>query len=112
MPSYDYCIAHTGTRVLVMDSMTGLVVGSLAYRMRGQGLILALYGSQQPHLEMVNMFNLDNQSLSIIQVMYVGVLVTYHVLMSVVGFECVEMCKSSPRYTLISCSTVAIIMLI
>lgn len=51
-----------------MDSMTGMVVGSLAYRMRGQGLILALYGSQQPHLEMVHMFNLDAQSISIIQV--------------------------------------------
>ena len=78
MPSYDYCIAHTGTRVLVMDSMTGLVVGSLAYRMRGQGLILALYGSQQPHLEMVNMFNLDNQSLSIIQVCTYSVHCTYY----------------------------------
>jgi len=59
---------HSGTRVLVMDSMTGLLVGSLAYRMRGQGTILALYGGQQPHLEMVNSFNLTEQEISIIQV--------------------------------------------
>jgi hypothetical protein len=54
--------------VLVMDSLTGLLVGSLAYRMRGRGLILALYGSQQPHLEMVNSFNLSAEEVAIIQV--------------------------------------------
>jgi hypothetical protein len=51
-----------------MDSLTGLLVGSLAYRMRGRGLILALYGGQQPHLEMVHSFNLSAQDVSIIQV--------------------------------------------
>ncbi len=61
---------HSGTRVLVMDSMTGLLVGSLAYRMRGQGTILALYGGQQPHLEMVNSFNLSAEEINIIQVTF------------------------------------------
>lgn len=61
---------HSGTRVLVMDSMTGLLVGSLAYRMRGQGTILALYGGQQPHLEMVNSFNLSAEEINIIQVLF------------------------------------------
>lgn len=51
-----------------MDSLTGLLVGSLAYRMRGRGLILALYGGQQPHLEMVNHFNLSTEDMAIIQV--------------------------------------------
>lgn len=59
---------HAGTRVLVVESMTGMLVGSLAYRMRGKGLILAIYGAQQPHLDMVNYYNLDAQSTSIIHV--------------------------------------------
>ena len=54
--------------MLVMDSMTGMLVGSLAYRMQGKGQILAMYGGQQPHLEMTNMFNLSYQATSIIQV--------------------------------------------
>ncbi|KAJ1408453.1 adenine(58)-N(1)-methyltransferase non-catalytic subunit TRM6, partial [Ochromonadaceae sp. CCMP2298] len=58
---------HAGSRVLVLDSLTGMLVGSLAYRMRGSGQILALYGSQQPHLEMASSFNLDKASLDIIQ---------------------------------------------
>lgn len=61
---------HSGTRVLVVESLTGLLVGSLAYRMQGKGLILALYGGQQPHFDMVQMFNLNEQSLSIILVSY------------------------------------------
>ena len=51
-----------------MDSTSGLLVGSLAYRMRGKGLILALYGGQQPHLEMSQSFNLTTEELAIIQV--------------------------------------------
>jgi hypothetical protein len=57
-----------GTRILVVESMVGLIVGSLAYRMRGEGRILSLYAGQQPHLDIVRYFNLDAKSLSIIEV--------------------------------------------
>ena len=54
--------------MLLVETMSGLLAGALAYRMRGEGLILALYGSQQPHLEMVNYYNLDPAETIIIQV--------------------------------------------
>lgn len=54
--------------MLLVETMSGLLAGALAYRMRGEGLILALYGSQQPHLEMVNYYNLDPAETAIIQV--------------------------------------------
>jgi len=56
-----------GTRVLVFESMVGLIVGSLAYRMRGEGRILSFYAGQQPHLDIVRNLNLDAKSLSIIE---------------------------------------------
>lgn len=59
---------HSGSRVLVVESMVGLIVGSLAYRMRGMGRILAVYGSQQPHFDMAHSFNLDQACTAIIQV--------------------------------------------
>lgn len=63
--------------MLLVETMSGLLAGALAYRMRGEGLILALYGSQQPHLEMVNYYNLDPTETAIIQVTVVrGVLST------------------------------------
>ena len=58
---------HAGCRVLLVETTSGLLAGAFAYRMRGQGLILALYGSQQPHLEMVNYFNLGSTNTAIIQ---------------------------------------------
>eukprot|EP01034_Spumella_vulgaris_P038380 gene38380-47385_t len=58
---------HSGSRVLVVESMVGLIVGSLAYRMRGSGRILAVYGGQQPHFDIVHNFNLDVGSKNIIQ---------------------------------------------
>jgi tRNA (adenine58-N1)-methyltransferase non-catalytic subunit len=57
-----------GSRVLVVESTSGLVVGSLAYRMRGEGRILALYGAQQPHFIIASNFNLSEKELDIIQV--------------------------------------------
>jgi hypothetical protein len=63
---------------MVMDSMTGMLVGSVAYRMQGRGLLMALYGGQQPHIEMANMFNLSRKDTSIIQVScYITVLLVY-----------------------------------
>ncbi len=59
---------RSGSRVLVVESMVGLVVGSVAYRMGGSGRILAVYGGQQPHFDMVNSFNLNRDATSIIQV--------------------------------------------
>ena len=59
---------HSGSRVLVFDGVLGLVVGSVAYRLRGHGAILASYAGQQPHFEIVNALNLDEQSMTIIQV--------------------------------------------
>lgn len=59
---------RSGSRVLVFDSVLGLVVGSIAYRLRGNGVILAAYAGQQPHFEIVNTLNLDEHSQSTIQV--------------------------------------------
>ncbi|RYH07112.1 hypothetical protein EON65_42070 [archaeon] len=46
----------------------GLVTGSVAYRMRGQGRVLSVYGSQQPHLDIAKQFNMDKASWDIIEV--------------------------------------------
>lgn len=59
---------HSGSRVLVFDGVLGLAVGSVAYRLRGKGIVLASYAGQQPHFEIVNSLNLDDQSLSVVQV--------------------------------------------
>lgn len=48
----------SGMRVLVVESTIGMVVGSLAYKMRGSGLIVAPYAGQQPHLELVDLLNI------------------------------------------------------
>jgi tRNA (adenine-N(1)-)-methyltransferase non-catalytic subunit len=58
---------HAGSRVLIFESLVGLMVGAVAYRMRGVGKILASYNGQQPHFELVNALNLDDSSTSIIQ---------------------------------------------
>lgn len=58
---------YPGCRVLVVDSLVGLIVGSVAYRLRGMGEIFAVYHGQQPHFELVNTFNLDEASTKIIQ---------------------------------------------
>jgi len=59
---------HPGCKVLVCETMVGLMVGSVAYRLKGHGQILALYGGQQPHFEIANLLNLDSASLRIISV--------------------------------------------
>lgn len=57
----------SGCRVLVIESVMGLVVGSIAYRMRGQGQIMAMYGgTQQPHNDLVDRLNLTTDDLSVI----------------------------------------------
>lgn len=53
---------------MVVESTVGMVTGSVAYRMRGQGRIVSIYGGQQPHLDMVKMFNLTATDINIIQV--------------------------------------------
>lgn len=58
---------YSGCRVLVVDSVLGLAVGSVAYRLRGEGHIFAAYAGQQPHFELVDALNLDASSVSIIQ---------------------------------------------
>lgn len=58
---------YAGSKVLVFESLVGLIVGSVAYRLRGNGRILALYPAQQPHLELVKALNLDGDSVRIIQ---------------------------------------------
>ena len=47
-----------GCRVLVVDSVIGLAVGSVAYRLRGEGQILAVFNGQQPHFALVSALNL------------------------------------------------------
>jgi len=58
---------YSGCRVLVFESMSGLIVGSVAYRLRGNGCIIAAYSGQQPHYQLLTSFNLDEASLNIIQ---------------------------------------------
>jgi tRNA (adenine-N(1)-)-methyltransferase non-catalytic subunit len=58
---------HSGSKILVFESTLGLIVGAVAYQLRGCGLILATYEGQQPHFELVDAMNLDDKSISIIQ---------------------------------------------
>eukprot|EP01031_Cornospumella_fuschlensis_P026114 gene26114-31532_t len=58
---------YAGCHVMVIDSTVGLVTGSVAYRMRGHGRVLSVYGSQQPHLDIAKQFNLSPSSLDIIE---------------------------------------------
>lgn len=58
---------YANSKVLVFDSALGLVVGAIAYRMRGFGKISAIYPGQQPHLELVGRLNLSVKSLEIIE---------------------------------------------
>lgn len=58
----------SGAKVLVFESVIGLVVGSLAYRMGGHGEILATYFGQQPHFDLVDRLNLSPAQISTIRV--------------------------------------------
>eukprot|EP01039_Chlorochromonas_danica_P002810 gene2810-3064_t len=58
---------YAGCSVLVLESTVGMVTGAVAYRMRGHGRILSVYGGQQPHLDMAKYFNLDKGSTDIVQ---------------------------------------------
>jgi hypothetical protein len=58
---------YSGCHVLVVESMVGMVIGALAYRMRGDGRILAMYGGQQPHFDMVRCYNLSSECHGIIE---------------------------------------------
>ena len=59
---------HAYRKVLVVDGVIGLAVGSVAYRMRGFGRIVAVYIGQQPHFELVHSLNLDASATKIIHV--------------------------------------------
>ena len=59
---------YAGSRVLIFDSVLGLVVGSAAYRMRGMGRILAAFAGQQPHFSILDFLNLKPSDLDIITV--------------------------------------------
>ena len=69
--SLAHIISHSGvcagSRVLLVETCVGLVVGSFANRMQGAGSIMALYTGQQPHFELVDALNLDDEATSIIQ---------------------------------------------
>lgn len=58
---------HSSARVLVIESLIGLLTGSVAYRLRGQGAIASVFCGQQPHLEMVEWLNLSEEDASIIK---------------------------------------------
>ena len=60
---------HPGSRVLVFESLVGLLTGSVAYRMGGIGQILVAYAGQQPHLDMIDWLNLTEKETDIIQVL-------------------------------------------
>ena len=59
---------YAGSRVLIFDSVLGLVVGSAAYRMRGMGRIMAAFAGQQPHFSILDFLNLKPSDLDIITV--------------------------------------------
>ena len=49
----------SGCRVIVIDSLIGLLTATVAYRMRGNGTILSVYCGQQPHMDMIEWLNLS-----------------------------------------------------
>ena len=58
---------HSNSKILVYDGVMGLLIGTLAYYMRGKGQILACYEGQQPHFEIVDLLNLTAYDTNIIQ---------------------------------------------
>lgn len=58
---------HAGSKVLIFESMIGLLAGSIAYRMRGCGSILSVYATKEPTLNLLNDLNLNDDSLSVVQ---------------------------------------------
>jgi tRNA (adenine-N(1)-)-methyltransferase non-catalytic subunit len=58
---------HAGAKVMIFESCVGLVIGAAAYRMGGRGEILAPYGGQQPHYELMDRLNLSEEDASIIK---------------------------------------------
>ena len=57
---------YSGGRVLIFESMLGLITGSVAQRMGGDGRIISLYEGQQPRAEIIDFLNLDEETVSII----------------------------------------------
>ena len=58
---------HAGSKVLIFESMIGLLAGTIAYRMRGCGSILSVYATKEPTLNLIGDFNLNDDSLSVVQ---------------------------------------------
>lgn len=52
---------------MVIESTVGMVTGSVAYRMRGHGRILSVYGGQQAHLDIARYYNLPKNCIDIIE---------------------------------------------
>ena len=69
--SLAHILSHSGvwagSRVLLVETCVGLLVGSFAYRMQGAGAIMAMYTGLQPHFELVDALNLSDDATSIIQ---------------------------------------------
>ena len=55
-----------GSRALVVDSMNGLVLGSLAERMGGMGRLMHGFNGLQPSVEALRWFNMDAARLGVI----------------------------------------------
>ncbi|CAM9271442.1 unnamed protein product, partial [Ectocarpus fasciculatus] len=70
--------AHAGAKVLVFESCVGLVLGAAAYRMGGRGTLLAAYGGQQPHFELIDRLNMSEDDINIIKVCVTVFLITVH----------------------------------
>lgn len=81
---------HAGTHIMVIESMTGLIIGACAYRMQGLGKIIGVYGGQQPHVEMARHYNLDDAAASIIQVLQKQYAAIYYLylLFPILNAEC------------------------
>jgi hypothetical protein len=54
-------------RLLVFDTALGMIAGAAAYRMKGEGRVLAVYHGQQPHFQLVRALNVTETQGRIVQ---------------------------------------------
>jgi tRNA (adenine58-N1)-methyltransferase non-catalytic subunit len=69
----SYANVAAGRRVLVMESCLGLVLGAVAQRMGGYGMLFSLYEGQQPsYLDLLAKFNLSFAEMNAIKWVHCG----------------------------------------
>ena len=70
----SYANVAAGRRVLILESCLGLVMGAVAQRMGGYGLLFSLYEGQQPsaYMDMLEKFNLSFAEMNTIKWVHCG----------------------------------------